>query len=114
MLPTLLHQVSVSGQALVFVVRHQGWSLVQRAGLATYFAFFAAQLGASLIAIFGFGGYIKPRHRLEDCQFCGLSTGGKVWPSGMLLLFAFVRFKVLDKGVAHSLPARVWCAGAPA
>lgn len=36
------------------------------------------QVGSTLIAIFGFGGYAEPmhKHRLEDCQFCGLSTGG--------------------------------------
>lgn len=37
-------QVSVSGQGLVFVVRHQGWSPLQRAGLATYVAFISAQV----------------------------------------------------------------------
>lgn len=36
-------QVSVSGQALVFVVRTSGWSITSRAGLLTYVAFFAAQ-----------------------------------------------------------------------
>ncbi len=74
----LFTQVSVSGQALVFVVRHQGWSVIQRAGSLTYVAFLAAQLGATLIGIFGFGGYTPPREYFEDCQFCSLSTGGKV------------------------------------
>lgn len=42
---TLLYaQVSVSGQALVFVVRNQGWSLTQRAGNLTYIAFVLAQV----------------------------------------------------------------------
>ncbi len=36
-------QVSISGQALVFVVRDQRWSLMTRAGAWTYGAFFAAQ-----------------------------------------------------------------------
>ena len=36
-------QVSISGQALVFVVRTQGYSLFSRAGLWTYIAFFGAQ-----------------------------------------------------------------------
>ncbi len=79
MMRSLLYiQVSVSGQALVFVVRHQGWSIIQRAGTLTYVAFALAQTGATLIGIFGFGGYTVPRHKFEDCQFCGLSTGGKV------------------------------------
>ena len=37
-------QVSISGQALVFVVRDQRWSLMTRAGAWTYGAFFAAQV----------------------------------------------------------------------
>jgi hypothetical protein len=37
-------QVSISGQALVFVVRTQGYSLLSRAGLWTYIAFFGAQV----------------------------------------------------------------------
>ncbi|KAJ9508211.1 hypothetical protein QJQ45_021608 [Haematococcus lacustris] len=75
---TLLYvQISVSGQALVFVVRHQGWSLIQRAGSLTYIAFVLAQLGSTLIGIFGFAGYVPPRERFQDCMFCGLSTGYK-------------------------------------
>ncbi|KAL6757306.1 hypothetical protein V8C86DRAFT_2626506 [Haematococcus lacustris] len=75
---TLLYvQISVSGQALVFVVRHQGWSLIQRAGALTYIAFVLAQLGSTLIGIFGFAGYVPPRERFQDCMFCGLSTGHK-------------------------------------
>ena len=37
-------QVSISGQALVFVVRTPGWSPIMRAGMLTYIAFFAAQV----------------------------------------------------------------------
>lgn len=45
MMRALLYvQVSVSGQALVFVVRNQGYSLFQRAGSLTYAAFFLAQV----------------------------------------------------------------------
>lgn len=37
-------QVSISGQAVVFVVRCTGWSLTSRAGILTYAAFFGAQV----------------------------------------------------------------------
>ena len=40
----LYNQVSISGQALVFVVRTQKWSLVTRAGGLTYWAFIFAQV----------------------------------------------------------------------
>nr|QEH60479.1 H+-translocating ATPase P-type [Dunaliella maritima] len=66
-------QVSISGQALVFVVRTAGYSLMERAGTSTYLAFFFAQVGATLFGIFGLGGFEKPRHQLEDCQFCDYS-----------------------------------------
>lgn len=36
-------QVSISGQALVFVVRTISWSFMSRAGSLTYIAFFGAQ-----------------------------------------------------------------------
>jgi H+-transporting ATPase len=74
----LISQVSISGQALVFVVRHQGWSLIQRAGVMTYLAFLLAQIGATIIALFGFNGYEHPKDGYHDCQFCRLSTGGPV------------------------------------
>lgn len=41
-------QVSVSGQAVVFVVRTMSWSLASRAGLWTYIAFFLAQVRPQL------------------------------------------------------------------
>ena len=40
----LYNQVSISGQALVFVVRTQDWSLMARAGTLTYVAFILAQV----------------------------------------------------------------------
>lgn len=40
----LYNQVSISGQALVFVVRTQSWSLMSRAGNLTYWAFIFAQV----------------------------------------------------------------------
>jgi hypothetical protein len=40
----LYNQVSISGQALVFVVRTQEWSVMARAGTLTYMAFILAQV----------------------------------------------------------------------
>ena len=69
-------QVSISGQALVFVVRCIGHSLLSRAGLFTYVAFIVAQICATLISVFGFNGYSFPPDSLSDCQFCQMSGGG--------------------------------------
>lgn len=41
-------QVSISGQAVVFVVRTMSYSVIARAGLWTYIAFFLAQVGPIL------------------------------------------------------------------
>ncbi|KAL4418761.1 hypothetical protein ABPG77_005772 [Micractinium sp. CCAP 211/92] len=69
-------QVSISGQAVVFVVRTVKHSFLSRAGTLTYVAFFAAQLASTLISLFGFNGYESPRGGVSDCQFCTLSSGG--------------------------------------
>lgn len=69
-------QVSVSGQAVVFVVRTISHSFLSRAGTLTYVAFVAAQIASTLIAIFGFNGYEEPRDDVKPCQFCTLSSGG--------------------------------------
>jgi H+-transporting ATPase len=76
MLRTLIYNhVSISGQALVFVVRNQRWSITERAGALTYAAFVFAQIGSTVISVFGFDGYVPPRaeSRLNDCQFCSYS-----------------------------------------
>ncbi|KAK9905068.1 hypothetical protein WJX75_009176 [Coccomyxa subellipsoidea] len=72
----IYNYVSISGQALVFVVRTASYSLFSRAGFYTYIAFFGAQIASTLIAIFGFGGYPWPSDRVHGCRFCTLSTGG--------------------------------------
>lgn len=70
-------QVSISGQALVFVVRTQKHSFASMAGPATYLAFLFAQTGASAIAAFGFNGYPSPADNqgVYHCHFCTYSIG---------------------------------------
>ncbi len=69
-------QVSISGQALVFVVRTMAFSWISIAGMWTYIAFLGAQFCATLIAVFGFNGYTFPPNPIDDCEFCTLSSGG--------------------------------------
>ncbi len=57
----LLLQVSISGQALVFVVRTSGWSIISRAGLYTYVAFFAAQVSFYLL--------VSARFTFDDLRY---------------------------------------------
>mmetsp|Transcript_6324 Transcript_6324/g.19568 ORF Transcript_6324/g.19568 Transcript_6324/m.19568 type:complete len:1015 (-) Transcript_6324:364-3408(-) len=79
MMRALLYlQVSISGQMLVFVVRTQYYSLLNRAGNMTYLAFILAQTAATCIAVFGFDGYVPPKDNFEDCVFCARSNGESV------------------------------------
>ncbi len=52
------NQVSISGQALVFVVRTQDWSVTSRAGTATYLAFLLAQV--CFISMSSCASYLSP------------------------------------------------------
>eukprot|EP00884_Botryococcus_braunii_P002708 jgi/Botrbrau1/12438/Bobra.0094s0007.1 len=67
-------QVSISGQALVFVVRTMSHSLANRAGFLTYVAFFVAQVLSTLLAGLGFGGYHHP-WGIVGGKFTQLSNG---------------------------------------
>ena len=64
-----LLQVSVSGQAVVFIVRTMSWSVTARAGLWTYIAFFLAQVGSQDSVVLGEAaaasptcGYLSRKH----------------------------------------------------
>jgi H+-transporting ATPase len=74
--------VSISGQALVFVVRCKGWSLLARAGVWTYLAFMIAQIMATIISAIGFGGYEYPNDGFGNCQFCRLVYGSDLRTGG--------------------------------
>ncbi|WIA14715.1 hypothetical protein OEZ85_003205 [Tetradesmus obliquus] len=84
-LRTLIYaQVSISGQALVFVVRSARHSLASLAGGLTYLAFVGAQIASTLIAALGFGGYATPPESVQPCSLCATSFGyhPTFWPSG--------------------------------
>ncbi len=70
-------QVSVSGQAVVFVVRTVSHSFFSKAGPYTYVAFAVAQTLATLLAALGMNGYDSPPEAITNCQFCVLSSGGE-------------------------------------
>lgn len=71
----IYNAVSISGQALVFVVRTSSHSLASRAGKMTYLAFAGAQVCSSVIAAFGFNGYAKPAFAISGCMLCRDSRG---------------------------------------
>eukprot|EP00121_Abeoforma_whisleri_P013346 Awhi_evm2s12309 len=62
-------QVSVSGQALIFVTRAKGFSYFSRPGFLLLLAFVFAQVSASLIGGFGLNGYPFPSQQ-TPCLNC--------------------------------------------
>ena len=52
-------QVSIISQALIFVTRSRSWSFVERPGFLLVFAFFAAQLVATCIAVYADWGFAR-------------------------------------------------------
>ncbi|GJZ11724.1 plasma membrane ATPase [Tanacetum coccineum] len=52
LMSALYLQVSIISQALIFVTRSRSWSFIERPGLLLLFAFFVAQLIATLIAVY--------------------------------------------------------------
>ncbi|KAI3766420.1 hypothetical protein L2E82_16477 [Cichorium intybus] len=52
MMAALYLQVSIVSQALIFVTRSRSWSFVERPGFLLMGAFLAAQLVATLIAVY--------------------------------------------------------------
>jgi len=76
-------QVSIISQALIFVTRSRSWSYVERPGLLLLFAFVAAQLVATIIAVYAVWGFANIR---------GIGWG---W-AGVIWLYSIVTYVPLD------------------
>ncbi|KAA8496232.1 Plasma membrane ATPase [Porphyridium purpureum] len=63
-------QVSISGQALIFVVRTTKFSLFSRPGTPVIVAFFVAQAIACLLGGLGMNGYPFPVPSASSCTYC--------------------------------------------
>eukprot|EP00873_Tetraselmis_striata_P006578 jgi/Tetstr1/426842/TSEL_017057.t1 len=71
MLRTLMYaNVSISGMALIFVVRTKKYSFASMPAPILLVAFALSQTASSLIAGFGFNGYTTPRPSSNSCYFC--------------------------------------------
>ncbi|GMH04477.1 hypothetical protein Nepgr_006316 [Nepenthes gracilis] len=91
-------QVSIISQALIFVTRSRSWSFVERPGLLLMFAFLAAQLVATVIAVYANWGFAK---------VAGIGWG---W-AGVIWIFSIITYIPLDilKFIAHySLSGKAW------
>ncbi|KAL9270177.1 ATPase 8, plasma membrane-type-like protein, partial [Drosera capensis] len=91
-------QVSIISQALIFVTRSRSWSFVEVPGLLLLFAFLAAQLVATLIAVYANWGF---------AHVAGIGWG---W-AGAIWLYSIVTYIPLDilKFIArYSLSGKAW------
>lgn len=76
-------QVSIVSQALIFVTRSRSWSFVERPGALLVIAFLAAQLVATLIAVYASWSFAR-------IQGCGWGWAGVIW------IFSIVTYFPLD------------------
>eukprot|EP00268_Persea_americana_P010691 TRINITY_DN1435_c0_g1_i7.p1 TRINITY_DN1435_c0_g1~~TRINITY_DN1435_c0_g1_i7.p1 ORF type:complete len:263 (-),score=39.15 TRINITY_DN1435_c0_g1_i7:308-1000(-) len=83
MMAALYLQVSIVSQALIFVTRSRSWSCAERPGLLLARAFIAAQLAATLIAVYANWGFARIK---------GVGWG---W-AGVIWLYSLVSYLPLD------------------
>ncbi|OVA00927.1 Cation-transporting P-type ATPase [Macleaya cordata] len=98
MMAALYLQVSIVSQALIFVTRSRSWSFVERPGFLLIFAFLAAQLVATLIAVYANWGFAKIK---------GIGWG---W-AGVIWLFSIVTYFPLDIlkfAIRYVLSGKAW------
>ncbi|KAL6898037.1 hypothetical protein ACP4OV_006633 [Aristida adscensionis] len=98
LMAALYLQVSIISQALIFVTRSRSWSFVERPGFLLLFAFFAAQLVATSIAVYA------------DWEFCrihgiGWSWGGAIW---IFSLVTYVPLDILKFMIRYALSGKGW------
>ncbi|KAL8094740.1 ATPase 8, plasma membrane-type [Apium graveolens] len=73
-------QVSIISQALIFVTRSRGWSFLERPGFMLIFAFLAAQLVATLIAVYATWSFAK-------IQGIGWAWAAAIWVFSIITYF---------------------------
>ncbi|KAE8678672.1 Plasma membrane ATPase [Hibiscus syriacus] len=98
MMAALYLQVSIVSQALIFVTRSRSWSFVERPGLLLVGAFMAAQLVATLIAVYANWGFAKIK---------GMGWG---W-AGVIWLYSVVTYIPLDLikfAIRYVLSGKAW------
>ncbi|XVF35747.1 hypothetical protein REPUB_Repub18cG0172900 [Reevesia pubescens] len=98
MMAALYLQVSIVSQALIFVTRSRSWSFVERPGLLLVTAFIAAQLVATLIAVYANWGFASIK---------GMGWG---W-AGVIWLYSVVTYFPLDLikfAIRYVLSGKAW------
>ncbi|XP_030510032.1 ATPase 8, plasma membrane-type isoform X2 [Cannabis sativa] len=91
-------QVSIISQALIFVTRSRSWSFVERPGFLLLGAFIAAQLVATLIAVYSNWGFAR-------IQGIGWGWAGAIWVFSIVTYFPL---DVLKFMIRYALSGKAW------
>ncbi|XP_024021857.1 ATPase 9, plasma membrane-type [Morus notabilis] len=91
-------QVSIVSQALIFVTRSRSWSYVERPGLLLVAAFLAAQLMATLIAVYA---------KWEFARIRGIGWGwaGIIWVYSIIF---YIPLDILKFFIRYALSGKAW------
>ncbi|KAJ6743787.1 PLASMA MEMBRANE ATPASE [Salix viminalis] len=98
MMAALYLQVSIVSQALIFVTRSRSWSFVERPGFLLLGAFVAAQLIATLIAVYANWGFAR-------IQGCGWGWAGVIW---LFSLVTYIPLDILKFATRYILSGKAW------
>ncbi|KAF8389390.1 hypothetical protein HHK36_026085 [Tetracentron sinense] len=91
-------QVSIISQALIFVTRSRSWSFFERPGLLLLGAFIAAQLVATLIAVYANWGFAR-------IKGTGWGWAGVIW---LYTIVTYVPLDILKFAIRYILSGKAW------
>ncbi|THU57516.1 hypothetical protein C4D60_Mb03t04350 [Musa balbisiana] len=91
-------QVSIISQALIFVTRSRSWSFVERPGFLLVAAFVAAQLVATVIAVYASWSFAR-------IQGIGWGWAGIIW---LFSLITYFPLDILKFIIRYALSGKAW------
>ncbi|KAL6965599.1 P-type H(+)-exporting transporter, partial [Sarracenia purpurea var. burkii] len=91
-------QVSIVSQALIFVTRSRSWSFVERPGFLLVSAFVAAQLVATIIAVYA-------NWEFAHVQGIGWGWAGIIW---IFSIVTYVPLDILKFIIRYALSGKAW------
>ncbi|KAK9280076.1 hypothetical protein L1049_013761 [Liquidambar formosana] len=98
MMAALYLQVSIVSQALIFVTRSRSWSFFERPGLLLVSAFIAAQLVATLIAVYADWGFAR-------IKGTGWGWAGVIW---LYSIVTYIPLDILKFAIRYILSGKAW------
>ncbi|CAM8958560.1 unnamed protein product [Rhodiola kirilowii] len=98
MMAALYLQVSIISQALIFVTRSRSWSFIERPGLLLMGAFLAAQLVATLIAVYA-------NWKFANIKGMGWGWAGVIW---VYSIVTYIPLDVLKFAIRYALSGKAW------